>query len=900
MLALLILLGVLVFRAITEQVLSEDCELSKRLSNDAIPTHYNIQIRIENLSGKDSYEGLVEIYIEILNATNEIVLHSTNHSIRKIRLFHQNSDTNFTELDQPTKKLEDLYDLLILTSNQPLGSGNYLLHISFEGTVTDVPEGIFTRFYTDREGRRRSYTAVHCEPMNARKIFPCFDEPGFKASFNVSIIHHQNYSAATNMPLISALPYDQHYVKSSFQQTPRMSTYLLSFVVSDFIRETFGEQSILASVDVLNGTEFAKRIANDIMIALDTHFRLPYKKYMPQITHLIIPNLTSHWYASENWGLISYREDCILFDSTRQDLKQRTVILECIAHELAHQWFGNLVTPVWWDHLWIKEGLATLYGFYALHLAYPTEGFMDLVTAKVLQVGLRDSSDRKPIARSCASKEASEKPDVISVYHKSASVFNMFRVIMGDDRWRQFMINFLRNRALESITPEDLYAEIELVAGGENLFPAGMTVKEVFDSWISNAGTPVITVHRLYNNRKMIISQTRMQSCPENSSNWIIPYSYVCTNSTSHDDTVQWLTTLAELVNVDASEKEWIVLNKQQFGTYRVNYDEQNWRLIIEALRRNVSCIPRLNRVQLLDDAFNLFEDDKLDAAVLLELTTFLRHELDPLVWSTAQQILDYLYAEFVGTTYIGHLKAFFRYLVEPIYQRLSTKPDILTLNLSAKKWIVKISCSYGNEECHDRARMAFKRVVQTNTPVSRSDYTFVYCFGQQNSTDFEFDWLLRQLLSIKDHQDRHTLLTVTACTNRVDRLWRLIDTVQVESMDDEEQWRDSFDSIVTGIEFGLINGQFAVLVELLSSGTMLLNQLGVKLVKMLVSSVTHLAVTEIERNALVQSLGSMDRKHTNFTEDVVRSLFLKNDNDKKTTKFLSMVAFLESFISEL
>ncbi|XP_053694334.1 aminopeptidase Q-like [Sabethes cyaneus] len=876
-----------------------------RLPNGTIPIHYNLQLRTEGHTGNSSYEGSVQIFFDVVQTTKEIVVHSVNHIVQGVRLYKTIDGTKSEQLKQPSVMLVRDSEQLIVNCDDFLPSETYMLDINFNGTATEDINGIFLRDYNDSSDNRQYYIASHFEPIYARRAFPCFDEPSLKATFNVSIIHHKSQIATSNMPLAAQLPYDTDYVVSHFRQTPKMSTYLLAFMVSGFAHRTAGIQTVVARAEGMENTGFSMQAAARMLKVLDEYTGLPYSETMPQLTHLIVP-IATQWQASENWGLIFYQEKFFLFDPANQqaDRQQRFEILKIISHELTHQWFGNLVTPAWWSYVWLKEGFATLYELYILQLAYPAEPFMDLFNLKVLQLGLQDSSDRPPIVRNCSNNAEIEQVDVVSTYQKPAAVLNMFRLVVGDARWQLVVQNFLKHRALDSVTPEDFYAELELVLGTsdqDQAFPATHTVKQVFDSWVNLAGSPILNVRRLYRNQKVIIFQQRMESCVE-SNLWVIPYDYAyATEHFEKHGPVHWLTKQAAKITVEASADDWIVFNKQQFGVYRVNYDQRNWQMIIEALRKNVSSIHRLNRVQLLNDAFYLSLENKVDIAIMLGLMTSLRDERENIVWQAAVDIFNYFCTELIASEYGKQVKAFFRYLIEPFYRSIMvTGENLISDVFSLRKTITELSCLMDNEECLNRAKIEFKQAVLNNKSIRTMDYKTVFCFGQRNSSELEFNWLIRQFLDAASQEEGRELLSVIACSDRPDHLTKLIVEVHKASLDDDDTWWDLFDSFVTGMEDGFVCKQFGAVMELLGNGTIAKRLLGGKQIRAAILCMADQSSTVEEQEKLIKLVNNLENNLTDVTEVRLRKYFQNLADNLKTVNYLAMMDFIENYFRKL
>lgn len=236
----------------------------------------------------------------------------------------------------------------------------------------------------------------------------------------------------------------------------------------------------------------------------------------------------------------------------------------------------------------------------------------------------------------------------------AGSVLNMMRNVLGEDNWTAGLKAYLTARQLNTANSDHLYTGLQSAILGKNVLPDGVTVKDIMESWATEKGYPVLSVRRTYETGSVIISQERFISDRKvpNTNVWMIPYNFVRQSRADFDDlsTFSWLSTKAARISTDVSANEWIIFNKQQVGYYRVNYDDANWELITNALINNVDSIHRLNRAQLIDDAYWLARSGRLDLEILMKLLTYLPNETEYAPWTAANNVLSYFNGKLRGT----------------------------------------------------------------------------------------------------------------------------------------------------------------------------------------------------------------------------------------------------------
>lgn len=311
------------------------------------------------------------------------------------------------------------------------------------------------------------------------------------------------------------------------------------------------------------------------------------------------------------------------------------------------------------------------------------------------------------------------------------------------------------------------------------------------ESWTNAAGYPVLNVRRIYKTGQVVISQERFLADKRlaNSHVWYIPFNYIDRNP--RNDIVEqncffWLTSKASMLTIDTPENQWIVFNRAQVGYYRVNYDQRNWELIIDTLLTNPLAIPRANRAQLIDDAFNLARAEYLDMAVALKLLTYLRLEMEYAPWAAANNVLNYFHGKLQGTAHYAGFAAFVDEIVSEVYKTLqvdTVTTEESTLHKYLKHTITTWACRAGNQDCLDKTNAALKREVDEQIIVHPDVASAVYCHGLRDGSYRELSYLVPKMVGSKNQAHRTDLITALGCTKDAQSIVPLLTALQLPTV---------------------------------------------------------------------------------------------------------------------
>ncbi|XP_053679394.1 aminopeptidase N-like [Anopheles nili] len=759
---------------------------SYRLPTDTVPTHYTIRLHTDLHTGSRTFHGAVDVHFDVIVPTNAITMHNRGLAIASAALFAKQQDGLLVEFGFPHYELDARTEQLTFHPGQVLPIGSYVLAIEYSGMLeTSSNSGFFLKSYVNDAGVRRYVGTTQFESTNARMAYPCYDEPLLKASHTLWITHSGEYNAVSNMPVEAIVPSetDDGYVTTKFGPTPKMSTYLLAFGVSDFVSIEDGKQQVYARPNAIHEAKFALEAGVKTLDALNEYTYVSYYDYMPKLSQMAIPDRGGG--AMENWGLVKYGEPALLFNPDRNTYRTRKGIAVVISHEYAHQWFGNLVGPHWWSYIWLNEGFANLFGYIGADLAYPSERYWDLYAVENVQNAFGPDSTEtiRPMTQDATTPSAISGLFDSIAYDKSGSVLNMFRMVLGDDNFRAGLKVYFENRQLDGAVADDLYAGLQAAIDNTDVLPAGVNVKLLMDSWTTEPGYPVLTVRRNYNDGSVILSQERFYDDKRMPNNhvWFIPYSYASASKPNFDDLAhfRWLSEKADRLETTVPADEWIIFNKKQTGYYRVNYDAHNWLMIAEALRQDPSVIHRFNRAQLINDAFHLARANRHDMTMALDLLRYLSAEHEYVPWAAANGVLNYFYNKLRGTANYHDFIVYVDALIGKVFDSLgditAVPEDEALLHKYLKQLISTWACRVGYTECLRQTTEALHEAVESNTPVHPDVSYVVYCYGLKGATDEEYRWLFDQMIQSRNEAERTLLIDALGCAQDQSQLKSLL-----------------------------------------------------------------------------------------------------------------------------
>uniref|UniRef100_A0A6E8VGX6 Aminopeptidase n=3 Tax=Anopheles coluzzii TaxID=1518534 RepID=A0A6E8VGX6_ANOCL len=684
------------------------------------PINYNLFLDITNYDFY-SYNGTVEITFRYTGDQNHFYLNSDGLVIATESIKVTGPDGT----DVPVANviyMEEFEQIYFGFRDRLQTREQYKIAISFLNNIGTELKGLYRSSYM--AGNTTRYLATtHFESTYARSVFPCYDEPSYKATFNVKIRHRSEYRALSNMPAINSVTVGD-YTETTFDTTPLMSTYLLAFVISDF--KTLSHESdrfrVFAAESKVAHTGYALEFLGNSLRTLENFFGRQYQ--LPKVDLIAIPDFAMG--AMENWGLITFREQYLIYEEGVTTARTKQNIADLITHELTHMWFGNEVTPEWWTYLWLSEGFARYFEYYITSQLEPTWNLWQQFIVNNVHSALSQDCNSNNRMMSYYATDPAVLNDLFDyvVYAKSASVIRMIQNVIGFDTFRQSLNDYLRSRSYLTTRPQYLYTSIEKFRTVD--LPA--SIELIFESWANTPGYPVVTVSIDRTKRTLTASQKRfwmpneLDTPPQNMLFYIpVNYGTNVPTSTNFEDTTPtfWLTPQDPTATVSLEAGvEWVVVNKQQTGYYRVNYDDESWHKLIEVLNSEQfeDQLPVINRAQLVDDVANLARAGEVGYDVALSLMQYLERETEYIPWATAYNALLHLDRMFSSHEEYSRFETFLRTITGCMYENILLTGPMDQISRLHRGNTVYLACYSGVKKCLDDAHALANKAVQDSS----------------------------------------------------------------------------------------------------------------------------------------------------------------------------------------
>ena len=570
-----------------------------RLLDTLTPNHYNLTLNLTHAEEKE-FSGTVIISGD--STSESISLHSKGLTIQSATIDNQPAGVSFGEFDE-------------LKLSQPnLKNGKHTIRIDFSGTITDAMHGLYPCYFT-HDGVKKQLFATQFESHHAREVFPCVDEPAAKAEYDLTLITRPGITVLGNMPVKSEEE-NGDSLTTTFEKTPRMSSYLLAFVIGELHKKSARTKSGV-EVNVWatpaqneNTLDFALDIATRSIDFYDEYFGVKYP--LPKSDHVALPDFSSG--AMENWGLITYRESCLLADPELTPESSRRFIATVIAHELSHQWFGNLVTMQWWNDLWLNESFANMMEYVAIDALQPDwHMWEDFATNEVTAALRRDSLDGVQSVQADVNHpdEISTLFDPAIVYAKGGRLLVMVRKLIGEEAFRAGLKSYFEKFAYKNTVGNDLWQELESASG--------QPIVNLMNAWISQPGLPVVSVSSSHD--ATILSQERFFIGEHQPSDALWPIPLFANQPLDVKILDQKETTV--------SIEKPLQLNCGLSAHFVTKYDESTR----EYLLKNITELPTLDKICILQDATILARAGFENSASLLPLALSLKTETNEKVF---------------------------------------------------------------------------------------------------------------------------------------------------------------------------------------------------------------------------------------------------------------------------
>ncbi|XP_063138683.1 endoplasmic reticulum aminopeptidase 1 isoform X4 [Rattus norvegicus] len=732
-----------------------------RLPEYITPIHYDLMIHA-NLSTL-TFWGKTEVEITVSQPTSTIIMHSHQLQISKATL-RRGAEEMLPE--EPLKLMEySAHEQVALLTAQPLLAGSvYTVIITYAANLSENFHGFYKSTYRTQEGERRILAATQFEPTAARMAFPCFDEPALKASFSIKIKRDPRHLAISNMPLVKSVTVAEGLIEDHFDITVKMSTYLVAFIISDFksvskMTKSGVKVSVYAVPDKINQADYALDAAVTLLEFYEDYFSIPYP--LPKQDLAAIPDFQSG--AMENWGLTTYRESALLYDKEKSSASSKLGITMTVSHELAHQWFGNLVTMEWWNDLWLNEGFAKFMEFVSVTVTHPELKVEEYFFGKcfnAMEVDALNSSH--PVSTPVENPaQIREMFDEVS-YEKGACILNMLRDYLSADTFKRGIVQYLQKYSYKNTKNEDLWNSMMHICPTDGTQTMDgfcsrnqhssstshwrqevIDIKSMMNTWTLQKGFPLITI--TVRGRNVHLKQEHYmkgsECFPETGSLWHVPLTFI----TSKSDSVQrfLLKTKTDVIILPEAV-EWIKFNVGMNGYYIVHYGDDGWASLNGLLKEAHTTISSNDRASLINNAFQLVSIGKLSIEKALDLILYLKNETEimPIFQGLNELIPMYKLMEKRDMVEVEtQFKDFLLRLLKDLINKQTWTDEGSVSERMLRSQLLLLACVHRYQLCVQRAERYFREWKASNGNMSLPiDVTLaVFAVGAQNTEGWDF-----------------------------------------------------------------------------------------------------------------------------------------------------------------
>ncbi len=596
-----------------------------RLVKQFIPIHYDVSLFPDR--NKMIFSGEILVTgTKTGRPAKRIVLHQKYLKIKNTTLHFKDKKNGWHEIPVIRINTHNKFDELRIHTDKLLNNGEYRLSIKFSGKITDSMHGIYPSYFQDKD-IKKSLISTQFESHHAREAIPCIDEPDAKATFKLTLTSEKKDIVLSNTPIEKITKLDKSLVKTEFQTTPRMSSYLLAFVIGELHgTEKKTKDGVLVKtwstiIQPISSLEYANNEAVKILEYFTDYFQTPFP--LPKCDQVALPDFESG--AMENWGLITYREIALLCEKQNRSLSSEQYVSMVVGHEMSHQWFGNLVTMKWWDDLWLNESFAGIMEHIVLDALHPDwNQWEQYMLSDVIYTTSRDVyKDVQPVRMEVKNPEAiSTMFDPAILYIKGGRLIRMLIEYVGNENFKKGMKLYFAKYSYQNTDRNNLW---EILSKASN-----KDVHNFMDPWLNQSGMPMVTV-TAHNNELKLSQKRLLLDGDDTKSLWPIP---LLSNIKLKKEILE-----DRHDSQDSNKASNVILNINGSGHYIVNYADKKMRAEL-ASEIAAQKLPTEARINILNDLLLLSRAGEASITDALEIVLNCQHETREAVWGMIARIV--------------------------------------------------------------------------------------------------------------------------------------------------------------------------------------------------------------------------------------------------------------------
>ncbi|OON63902.1 hypothetical protein B0920_11315 [Massilia sp. KIM] len=710
-----------------------------KLPKDVVPVQYTAHLKTD-LAG-NAFRGSQTVDIEVLKATSTIMLNADNMEIEGASL----SGKGLAPL-----KLKPVLDreqqTLRFDLRQPLAPGKYQLALQFRGLINREARGMFYVNYKAK-GVDKKLIATTMAPADARRVLPTWDEPAFRARFKLTVDVPAHFKAYSTTPVEHQEPIAGGMQRISFGNTPKMPSYLVVLVAGEMERLS-GQQDgvdigIVTTEGKLASAAFPLAATRDLLHYFNDYFGIPYP--LPKLDQIAIPGGFNG--AMENWGAVVYNEPTLLYDPQRSPEKVKKLTFNINAHEVAHQWFGNLVTMAWWDNLWLNEGFASWMAAKATQHFHPEwRPYLDGIAEREYVLNLDARKTTHPIQRPIDNEEQAAAAFDPITYHKGQAFLRMLEAYLGEEPFRKGIRAYMARHQYSNTTSADLWQALEKATG--------KPVEKLASDWTLQPGFPLIRVEQVCEDgkRKVTLSQEqfRLDEPALEKRLWAIPVQVGVVDGKA------WTMLLSNPSKsfTQASCEGTLVVDPYSVGYFRVHYDPASFQAL-------ASQAPRLRdstRLKLLTDTWAMVAAGHMQLDGYLNLVRKYRDEPRLAVWESILANLRTLDTLARGEPEQAKIRRFLIELAGPKFAQLGwdEKPGEAIEDAELRALLATAMARAGDPQATAQAKRRFAGYLKDPSSVSPAMIDFVTSIAGRYADQATYEALAARVASAATSEERN------------------------------------------------------------------------------------------------------------------------------------------------
>ena len=699
---------------------------AQRLPTTVTPSHYDLGFVID--LGRERFEGTETIKIQVAEPTTKIVLNAAELQLRDVTIGAGAS------AQTATVSVDEAAQTATLTVPKPLAKGATEVHAKFSAALNTQLRGLYIS-----KTKLRKYAVTQFESTDARRAFPCFDEPAFKATFAVTVTINRGDTAISNGKVISDVPgpaITQHTV--TFSTSARMSSYLVAITVGDFTCVEGAADNIpiriCATPDKKALLHTALESAQQVLTFYNTYYAIKYP--FGKLDVVAVPDFAAG--AMENTGAIFYRETDLLVDPKTASVSTRKTITSILAHEMAHQWFGDLVTMQWWDDIWLNEGFATWMANKPLAAAHPDWNIdVDEAQENQTALGLDSLKSTRPIHSDVSTPAQIDEAFDAIAYQKGAAVLRMVESYVGAETFKNGINAYLQAHAYGNAANEDF---AKAIAGA-----SGKPVERILPTFVNQPGVPLLDVSLVCANGKSTVMLKQQRFSVDASSTatgrWQIP---ICIKVPGQaTPACEVMTEESLTINVAGACTPWVFANAGAHGYYRTAYSPDMLKAMAPRVETDLTAPERLS---LLDDEWAMVRAGRHTIGDYLTLASGHGREHNSGVMGEVGRRLGYVHGYLTTDATRGPFEAFTRDLLRPLFNEIgftSAASDTDERRQLRAAVIGSLGIVGGDPDVVARSKAALDRALSGNAPLESTQAGAIVTTAAMHGDAALFDALL-------------------------------------------------------------------------------------------------------------------------------------------------------------